>query len=173
MYLIFQKTTIFLAHINTLRNIYSYLINRLYIIAHFLFQSDPIDKVKFKPIKIDIHQGVIKIVDEEIFYDFQLNTKESVIVGTDREEILQIKKQLSTERLALQLQPYKGTTLHHLFQKEVSEEDIINMNLFFTKLANSSSYDINKNDNHDNNLNNTNKTSIWKSLTEKLVKIQI
>ena len=47
------------------------------------------------------------------------------------------------------------------------------MNLFFTKLANSSPYDINKNDNHDNNLNNTNKTSIWKSLTEKLVKIQI
>ena len=90
-------------HINTLRNIYSYLINRLYIIAHFLFQSDPIDKVKFKPIKIDIHQGVIKIVDDEIFYDFQINTKESVIVGTDRVEVLQIKKQLSTERLALQL----------------------------------------------------------------------
>jgi hypothetical protein len=41
--------------------------------ACFLFQPDPIDGVKFKPIKIDIHQGVIKIVDDEIFYDFQLN----------------------------------------------------------------------------------------------------
>ena len=37
--------------------------------AIFLFQPDPIDGVKFKPIKIDIHQGVIKIVDD-IFYDF-------------------------------------------------------------------------------------------------------
>ena len=56
--------------------------------ASFLFQPDPIDRVKFKPIKIDIHQGVIKIVDDEIFYDFQLNTTESVIVGTDRKEVL-------------------------------------------------------------------------------------
>ena len=71
--------------------------------AHFLFQPDPIGRVNFKTIKIDIHQGVIKIVDDEIFYDFQINTKESVIVGTDRVEVLQIKKQLSTERLALQL----------------------------------------------------------------------
>src|SRR3954447_4599515 len=56
--------------------------------ASFLFQPDPIDGVKFKPIKIDIHQGVIKIVDSEIFYDFQLNTTQSVIVGRDREESL-------------------------------------------------------------------------------------
>ncbi len=54
----------------------------------FLFRPDPIDNVHFKPIKIDIHQGVIKIVDDEIFYDFQLNTTESVIVGRDREEVL-------------------------------------------------------------------------------------
>jgi hypothetical protein len=54
----------------------------------FLFQPDAIDGVRFKPIKIDIHQGVIKIVDDEIFYDFQLNTTESVIVGRDREEVL-------------------------------------------------------------------------------------
>ena len=57
--------------------------------AHFLFQPDPIDGIKFKPIKIDIHQGVIKIVDDEIFYDFQLNTTKSVIVGTDRDEVLE------------------------------------------------------------------------------------
>jgi hypothetical protein len=57
--------------------------------ASFLFQPDPIDGVKFKPIKIDIHQGVIKIVDTEIFYDFQLNNSESVIVGTDRDEVLE------------------------------------------------------------------------------------
>ncbi len=54
--------------------------------AKFLFQPDPIDGVEFKPITIDIHPGVIKIVDEEIYYDFQLNNSESIIVGTDREE---------------------------------------------------------------------------------------
>jgi len=37
--------------------------------AQFLFQPDPIEGVHFKPIKIDTHQGVIKIVDDEIFYD--------------------------------------------------------------------------------------------------------
>ncbi len=56
--------------------------------AKFLFQPDPIDAVEFKPITIDIHLGVIKIVDEEIYYDFQLNNSESIIVGTDREEVL-------------------------------------------------------------------------------------
>ena len=45
-----------------------------------------IDTVKFKPIKIDIHQGVIKIVDDEIYYDIQLNTIQSVIVERDREK---------------------------------------------------------------------------------------
>ncbi|MGN6624869.1 MAG: hypothetical protein ACTHKK_12060 [Candidatus Nitrosocosmicus sp.] len=37
---------------------------------------------------IDNHKGVIKILDEEIHYDFQINNTESVIVGTDREEVL-------------------------------------------------------------------------------------
>jgi hypothetical protein len=57
--------------------------------ARFLFQPDPINGIKFKPIKIDIHKGVVKIVDDEIFYDFQINNTESVIVGTDREEVLE------------------------------------------------------------------------------------
>jgi hypothetical protein len=34
------------------------------------------------------HKGVIKIVDEEIHSDFQLNNTKSVIVGTGREEVL-------------------------------------------------------------------------------------
>ena len=57
--------------------------------AYLLFQHDPIDKVKFTSIKIDIYQGVIKIVDNEIFYGFQLNTTESVIVGRDGEEVFE------------------------------------------------------------------------------------
>jgi len=42
------------------------------------------------PGRLVIHQGVIKIVvDDELFYDFQLNTTESVIVGRDRDEVLE------------------------------------------------------------------------------------
>lgn len=56
--------------------------------AKFLSQPDPIAGARFKPIEIDIHKGVIKIVDDEIYSDFQINNSESVIVGTDRKEVL-------------------------------------------------------------------------------------
>jgi hypothetical protein len=65
------------------------LFDKAYVVPQFLFQSDPIDDICFKPIKIDIHKGVIKLVDNEIFYDFQLNTTESVIVERDSEEVLE------------------------------------------------------------------------------------
>lgn len=58
------------------------------ILAEFFFKPDPIDGVEFKPVKIDIHLGTIKIVDEEIYYDFQPNNTESVVAGTDRKEVL-------------------------------------------------------------------------------------
>ena len=54
----------------------------------FLFQPDPIDGYEFNPIAIDIHLGIIKIPTEEIIDDFGINTTESVIVGTDRNEVL-------------------------------------------------------------------------------------
>ncbi len=59
------------------------------MVANFLFQPDSIDGVSFKPIKIDIHKGVVKILDKEIHYDFEINNTESVIVGTDRKDVLQ------------------------------------------------------------------------------------
>lgn len=48
----------------------------------FLFQPDPINGVQFRPVKVDIHLGVIKIANDEIYHDFQSNNTESVIVGT-------------------------------------------------------------------------------------------
>jgi hypothetical protein len=54
----------------------------------FLFQPDPIDGYEFNPIPIDIHLGIIKIPNDEIIDDFGINTTESVIVGTDRAEVL-------------------------------------------------------------------------------------
>ena len=54
----------------------------------FLFQPDPIDGYEFNPIPIDIHLGIIKIPTEEIIDDFGINTTETIIVGTDRREVL-------------------------------------------------------------------------------------
>src|SRR5690242_10418393 len=54
----------------------------------FLFQPDPIDGIEFYPILIDIQLGIIRIPTEEILDDFGINTTESVIVGTDRIEVL-------------------------------------------------------------------------------------
>ena len=59
----------------------------------FLFQPDPIDGVKFKPIRNRYSSRHIKIVNDEIFNDFQINTTESVIVGTDRDEVLEKSKE--------------------------------------------------------------------------------
>ena len=53
-----------------------------------LFQPDPIDGYEFNPIPIDIHLGIIKIPNDEIIDDFGINTTESMIVGTDRLELL-------------------------------------------------------------------------------------
>jgi hypothetical protein len=55
---------------------------------HFLFLPDPIDEVKFMPVRMDIHKGVVKIVDEEIHHDFEINNTECVVVGRDRKEVL-------------------------------------------------------------------------------------
>ncbi len=54
----------------------------------FLFQPDPIDGYEFNPIPMDTHLGILKIPTEEILDDFGINTTESVIVGTDRLEVL-------------------------------------------------------------------------------------
>ena len=54
----------------------------------FLFQPYSIDGYEFNPIPIDIHLGILKIPTEEILDDFGINTTELVIVGTDRQEVL-------------------------------------------------------------------------------------
>ncbi len=56
--------------------------------SKFLFQPDPIDGYEFNPIAIDIHLGIIKIPTKEILDDDAINNTESVIVGTDRQEVL-------------------------------------------------------------------------------------
>ena len=54
----------------------------------FLLQPDPIDGYEFNPIPIAIHLGVIKIPTKEILDDNAINNTESVIVGTDRNQVL-------------------------------------------------------------------------------------
>ncbi len=57
-------------------------------IPQFLFQPDPLDGYEFNPIPIEIYMGIIKIPTKEILDDFGINTTESLIVGADRNEIL-------------------------------------------------------------------------------------
>ena len=56
--------------------------------SRFLFQPDPIDGYEFNPIPIDIHMGIIKIPTEEMLDDFGINTTGNVIIGIDRNEVL-------------------------------------------------------------------------------------
>jgi hypothetical protein len=53
-----------------------------------LFQLDPIDGYELHPIPVDIHLGIIKMPTEEFLDDFGINTTETTLIGTDREEIL-------------------------------------------------------------------------------------
>jgi hypothetical protein len=62
--------------------------NYFIIMPRFLFQPDPIDGYEFNPIPIDIHLGIIKIPTEEILDDFGINNTDTVIVGSDRTEVL-------------------------------------------------------------------------------------
>jgi bifunctional DNA-binding transcriptional regulator/antitoxin component of YhaV-PrlF toxin-antitoxin module len=57
-------------------------------VSKFLFQLDPIDGYEFNPIPIDIHLGIIKIPKKEFLDDFGINTTKSIIVDTDRNEVL-------------------------------------------------------------------------------------
>jgi hypothetical protein len=54
----------------------------------FLFQPDQIDGYEFYPIPTDIHLVIIKIPTNEILDDDAINNTESIIVGTDRKEVL-------------------------------------------------------------------------------------
>ena len=66
--------------------------------AHFLFQPDPIDGVEFKPVRIDIHLGVVKVQREEIYSDNDINNSEVIMVGTPREEVIaRIQQALTRE----------------------------------------------------------------------------
>lgn len=53
-----------------------------------LFQPDPINGYEFNPIPIDIHLGIIKIPTKELLYNDAIDNTEAIIVGTDRNEVL-------------------------------------------------------------------------------------
>ena len=54
----------------------------------FFDHPDPIDAYEFILIPIDIHLGVVKIPTKEILDDDAINNTESIIVGTNRKQVL-------------------------------------------------------------------------------------
>lgn len=64
----------------------------------FLFQPGSINGYEFNPAPIDIHLGLIEIPTEQILDDDAINNIESIIVGTDRIEVLnRIQKTFTRE----------------------------------------------------------------------------
>jgi predicted acetyltransferase len=135
--------------------------------------------------KIPYDEAVSKFFkDVEEQYDTKLGFESKV--QEKKNEILILKNQLNTDRLALQSTPYIVPSLQNLFQNGVTEEDIINMNYLVTKLAkNSFPLNLQNNngdntpitkDTNDNNLIINNKkfdrTKVWKSFIIQLEKLQ-
>jgi hypothetical protein len=84
--------------------------------------------------KVPYKEAVSKFlgdVDEQ--YDNKLGFESKV--QEKKNEILNLKNQLNVDRLVLQLIPYIVPSLQNLFQKGVTEEDIINMNHLVSKLV--------------------------------------
>jgi hypothetical protein len=136
--------------------------------------------------KVSYKEAVSKFlgdVDEQ--YDNKLGFESKV--QEKKNEILNLKNQLNADRLALQSIPYIVPSLQNLFQKGVTEEDIINMNHLVTKLA-KNSFPLNLQNNIDDNTNITSKdttdnnliinnnkfdrTKVWKSFIDRLEKLQ-
>ena len=54
----------------------------------FLDPPDPSDGYEINPIPINIHLRIIQILTEKILDDFVIITTENVIIGMDRNEVL-------------------------------------------------------------------------------------
>ena len=112
-------------------------------------------------------------------------------VKEKRSELLQTEQELNNNRLALQLTPFVGTTLQHLFKHGISENDIIRISQIVTEFANGKSQLISQGDgnkdstnkdstnkdnkavngintNNNNNSNSNNRADYWKSFIENL-----
>jgi hypothetical protein len=120
----------------------------------------------------------IRDIEENYHDKFLLEDK----VKEKRNELFQTEQELNNNRLALQLTPFVGTTLQHLFQNGISENDIISINQIVTENANGKLQldpqgENNKDskavtsNNSNNNNNSSNKAEYWKSFIENLRKL--
>ena len=64
------------------------MVNTFFYAAILICNPNSIDGCEFNPIPKDTLLGILKIPIEEILDDLGINTAESVIVGTDRQEVL-------------------------------------------------------------------------------------
>ena len=77
----------------------------------------------------------IRDIEENCHDKFLLEDK----VKEKRRELFKTEQELNNIRLALQTEPFVGTTLQRLFQKGISENDIISINKIVTESANGKS----------------------------------
>jgi hypothetical protein len=74
----------------------------------------------------------IRDIEENYHEKFLMEDK----IKEKRKEVVQTQQELNNNRLALQLTPFVGTTLQHLFLNGIGENDIISINKIVTDFAN-------------------------------------
>ena len=128
----------------------------------------------------------IKDIEKNYHDNFLFEDK----VKEKRKEFFLLEQEVNNNRLVLQLIPFVGITLQRLFQKGISENDIININQIVTEFAsNNSQFEIQSENSNSNNsikkdnkagsyiINNSNgningnRTEYWKSFINQLKKL--
>lgn len=102
-------------------------------------------------------------------------------VREKREELLRTEQELDNNRRALQMTPFVGTTLQHLFKHGISESDIISISQIVTDFANGKSQLVSRvEDTKDSKASNgsaidnndgTKRADYWKSFIRNLRKL--
>jgi hypothetical protein len=120
----------------------------------------------------------IRDIEENYHDKFLLEDK----VKEKKDEFFRINQELNSNRLALQLTPFVGTTLQRLFQNGIGENDIISINQIVTEIANGKLHldpqgQNNKgiravtSSNVNNNNSSSNRAEHWKSFIWNLRKL--
>jgi hypothetical protein len=112
----------------------------------------------------------LKDIEEQ--YDHKLGFENKV--KEKRDELVLLNNEINNKRLILQATPFIGSTLYHLFQKGLSEQDIIGINQLAQHYANNTFRDNvdphDKANNDEDSKVSTTRSDLWKTLIDELKK---